>query len=64
MKIEPGTSLFASGKGTGHYMAGNVARLKTPIKVNYDIQKNYYDIRKSHDGLPKSEPYNRYNRSP
>lgn len=67
VKYESGTALFASGKGTGQYMAGNVARLRTPIKVNYEINQNYSDLNNSHDGLPKgsqSEPYSRFNRSP
>ena len=38
VKFESGTSLFAAGKNTGNYIAGQVARLKTPLRVNYNYE--------------------------
>lgn len=46
IKQEAGVPLFASGRNTGNYVAGNVARLRTPIRVNYNIESknNYQDV--------------------
>ena len=46
IKYEAGQPLFASGRNTGNYVAGNVARLRNPIKVNYNIdsENNYKDV--------------------
>ena len=74
IKYEAGQPLFASGRNTGNYVAGNVARLRTPIKVNYNIESednykdvSYKDVSQSLDGLNdlySRHAYSRFMKSP